>query len=242
MMEPDTHKFLLKLIIVGASSSGKSCLLRQFTERNFSANYNMTIGVEFGSRVLDADGTCVKLQVWDTAGQESFRSIVRSYYRGAVGALVVFDLTSHKSFEDAAAWLADCREHCKTDVSVVLVGNKSDLASQREVTQEEAADYAATNDVQYFETSAKTATNVDAAFVDVARSVLAKIQDGRIDVATLGGPSNRTNPSAALANAAAAGGGGGSKAAGHAVKPTSLSGNNPGAEGRPDGSDKKCCK
>jgi small GTP-binding protein len=184
-----TYKYLLKYIIVGNSGAGKSSLLRQLTEQRFSSTYNMTIGVEFGSKIVDVDGTPIKLQIWDTAGQESFRSITRSYYRGAVGAVIVFDLTRRESFESATTWLKDCREQCKVDVACLLVGNKSDLVGLREITPEEAKAFAASQNVEYVETSAKTYESVEAAFHQLGRMVLSKIASGAIDIAALGGSS-----------------------------------------------------
>ena len=98
-------QFLFKYIVIGDSGVGKSCLLLQFTDKRFEVTHDLTIGVEFGTRVCDVDGQSIKFQIWDTAGQESFRSITRAYYRGACGALLVFDVTRKETFEHVASWL-----------------------------------------------------------------------------------------------------------------------------------------
>ncbi|KAK0528979.1 hypothetical protein OC835_004470 [Tilletia horrida] len=123
--------FLTKFIIVGEQSVGKSAILIRLTEQRFLHNTEATIGVEFGSHLLTLDnGDRIKIQVWDTAGSEAFRSITRSYYRGAAGALLVFSLVHRPSFLHVQEWLNDVREHAEESVSIVLVGNMADLAEQ----------------------------------------------------------------------------------------------------------------
>jgi Ras-related protein Rab-2A len=173
------YAYLLKYIIVGDSGVGKSCLLLRFTDRRFRGDHDMTIGCEFGVRTVTVEQTPVKLQIWDTAGQEAFRSIVRSYYRGAAGALLVYDISRRATFEHVAGWLQTVRKEASSDAMVVmLVGNKADLAAQREVSYEEGAELARKNGLVFKETSAKTAVNVDAAFVHTARDIYLRIQGG----------------------------------------------------------------
>jgi Ras-related protein Rab-2A len=181
------HEFLFKYIIIGDSGVGKSCLLLQFTDKRFETSHELTIGVEFGARVVMIDDTPVKLQIWDTAGQESFRSITRSYYRGASGTLLVFDVTRRETFEHVATWLHDAQEHSNLPMSILLIGNKCDLADQREVSTEEAMAYARERGLTYMETSAKTAQNVERAFLETARSILAKIRSGELDAGVMSG-------------------------------------------------------
>lgn len=159
---------------------GKSCLLLQFTDKRFLTDHELTIGVEFGTRMIEVDGKKIKLQLWDTAGQESFRSITRSYYRGAQGALLVFDITKRSSFAHLQSWLEEVRRQGTDNMSVLLVGNKADLAADREVTREEAEQFAAANGLKYIETSAKTAQNVDAAFLSSAEEIYNKMKRGEI--------------------------------------------------------------
>jgi len=121
------YKYLFKYIIVGDTAVGKSCLLLQFTDKRFQAQHDLTIGVEFGSRTITIEQNQVKLQIWDTAGQEKFRSITRSYYRGAAGALLVYDVTRRETFEHVAGWLEDCVKYSSQSIVIMLIGNKVSL-------------------------------------------------------------------------------------------------------------------
>src|SRR3989338_10498987 len=161
-------QMMFKYIIIGDSGVGKSCLLLQFTDKRFESMHDLTIGVEFGARVVSINGQEVKLQIWDTAGQDSFRSITRSYYRGAVGALVVFDVTKRESFEHMQMWIDDANAHSHTPITMMLVGNKIDLENQRVVSKEEAEEFARKKGIFYIDASAKTAENVDSAFIQTA--------------------------------------------------------------------------
>ena len=174
------YDYLLKFIIIGPSGSGKSCLLLQFTDKRFMPDHELTIGVEFGTRMIEVDGKKIKLQLWDTAGQESFRSITRSYYRGAQGALLVFDITKRQSFQHLQSWLEEVRRQGTDNMSVLVVGNKTDLENDRQVTREEAEAFAKENGLRYVETSAKTAENVDAAFLSSAEEIYNKMKRGEI--------------------------------------------------------------
>merc|ERR1712226_894021 len=120
-----SYAFLFKYIIIGDTGVGKSCLLLQFTDKRFQPVHDLTIGVEFGARMVNIDNKQIKLQIWDTAGQESFRSITRSYYRGAAGALLVYDITRRETFDHLATWLDDARQHSGSNMVIMLIGNKS---------------------------------------------------------------------------------------------------------------------
>jgi len=125
--------YLFKFIVVGDSSVGKSCLLMQFIEQRFKNYHELTLGIEFGQKILSIDGKSVKLQLWDTvgarqAGQETFASIARSYYRGAAGALIAFDITNRDSFEHIERWLCELKTNTTPGTPIVLIGNKVDLA------------------------------------------------------------------------------------------------------------------
>uniref|UniRef100_A0A3Q0QRU2 RAB2A, member RAS oncogene family n=1 Tax=Amphilophus citrinellus TaxID=61819 RepID=A0A3Q0QRU2_AMPCI len=148
---------------VNFRSVGKSCLLLQFTDKRFQPVHDLTIGVEFGARMITIDGKQIKLQIWDTAGQESFRSITRSYYRGAAGALLVYDITRRDTFNHLTTWLEDARQHSNSNMVIMLIGNKSDLESRREVKKEEGEAFAREHGLIFMETSAKTASNVEEA-------------------------------------------------------------------------------
>eukprot|EP00049_Salpingoeca_infusionum_P003479 m.66866 g.66866 ORF g.66866 m.66866 type:complete len:153 (-) comp12151_c0_seq2:842-1300(-) len=123
----ESFDFLFKFLVIGNANTGKSCLLHQFIESKFKAESSHTIGVEFGSKVINCGGKSVKLQIWDTAGQERFRSVTRSYYRGAAGALLVYDISSRETFTALTNWLTDARTLASSDIVIVLAGNKKDL-------------------------------------------------------------------------------------------------------------------
>ncbi|CAF1037520.1 unnamed protein product [Rotaria sordida] len=166
---------------------GKSCLLLQFTDKRFQPVHDLTIGVEFGARMITIDGKQIKLQIWDTAGQESFRSITRSYYRGAAGALLVYDITQRHTFNHLTSWLEDARQHSNSNMVIMLIGNKCDLFARREVQKEEGEAFAREHGLIFMETSAKTAANVEEAFINTAREIYTKIQEGVFD------PTNEVN-------------------------------------------------
>ncbi|CUV04148.1 unnamed protein product [Cryptosporidium hominis] len=175
------YDYLFKYIIIGDTAVGKSCLLLQFTDRRFRVDHDLTIGVEFGARIINLDAKKIKLQIWDTAGQESFRSITRSYYRGAAGALLVYDITRRDTFNHLSKWLNDVKRNATPNMTIILVGNKSDL-DRREVTTEEGVEFAEQNGLLFIETSAKTSNNVEEAFLKVAEKIYKNILDGIYDL------------------------------------------------------------
>ena len=156
-----SYAYLFKYIIIGDTGVGKSCLLLQFTDKRFQPVHDLTIGVEFGARMISIDNKNIKLQIWDTAGQESFRSITRSYYRGAAGALLVYDITRRETFNHLTRWLEEARQNANSNMVIMLIGNKSDLDHRRAVTTEEGDRFAKENDLVFLETSAKSAHNVE---------------------------------------------------------------------------------
>eukprot|EP01091_Cochliopodium_minus_P008763 TRINITY_DN203_c0_g1_i1.p1 TRINITY_DN203_c0_g1~~TRINITY_DN203_c0_g1_i1.p1 ORF type:complete len:224 (-),score=52.04 TRINITY_DN203_c0_g1_i1:100-732(-) len=176
------YEYLFKYIIIGDTGVGKSCLLLQFTDKRFQPVHDLTIGVEFGARMITIDGNQIKLQIWDTAGQESFRSITRSYYRGAAGALLVYDITRRETFNHLSVWLEDAKQHSNNNMTIMLIGNKSDLDHKRAVTFEEGQKFANENGLVFMETSAKTALNVEQAFIGTAKNIYEKIQRGEFDI------------------------------------------------------------
>jgi len=178
----DNCDYVFKYIIVGDSSVGKSCFMLRFVDNRFKADHDITIGVEFGAKNIKIHKQTIKLQIWDTAGQESFRSIARSYYRGAVGVVLMFDITNKDSFLNVYRWLSEIREQGSTYVSIVLVGNKTDLAGKRMVKSEEAKEFADNQNLKYFETSALSGSNVESVFLATSEGILEKIMDGTIDM------------------------------------------------------------
>lgn len=177
----ESYDYLFKFLVIGNAGVGKSCLLHQFIEQKFKQDSNHTIGVEFGSKVVNISGKSVKLQVWDTAGQERFRSVTRSYYRGAAGALLVYDISSRETYNALTNWLTDARTLASPNIVIVLVGNKKDLEADREVTFMEASRFAQENELSFLETSALTGENVEEVFLKCTRSILTKIDAGELD-------------------------------------------------------------
>lgn len=191
----DKFQQLMKLIVIGDSGTGKSCLLHRFVEDAFCEDQTQTIGVEFGAKVVQLLGKKVKLQIWDTAGQERYRSVTRSYYRGASGCLIVYDCTSRPSYDHVEQWLSDVKQLAGKDTVVMLVGNKSDLAvgERRAVTHNEASIFAQEHGLLHFETSAATGDLVPDAFLKVAKIALQKTLDQEEGSAASGEPDQPGN-------------------------------------------------
>ncbi|XP_044462773.1 ras-related protein RABB1c-like [Mangifera indica] len=173
--------YLFKYIVIGDTGVGKSCLLLQFTDKRFQPVHDLTISVEFVARMITIDNKSIKLQIWDTAGQESFRSITRSYYRGAAGALLVYDVT-RETFNHLTSWLEDARQHANANMTVMLIGNKCDLAHRRAVSTVEGEQFAKDHGLIFMEASATTAQNIEEAFIKTAATMCKKIVDGVFDV------------------------------------------------------------
>lgn len=172
----ESSEILVKLLIIGESSVGKSCLLLRFAEDKFNENFLTTIGIDFKVRKVTIDDAKVKLQIWDTAGQEKFRTITKAYYRGAHGILLVFDVTSRDSFNKTKQWMASIKESITDPVDIILVGNKADgeyndPKISRQVTKEEGEEMAQEFGIPYYETSAKTSFNVEETFMKIATTV-----------------------------------------------------------------------
>ncbi len=153
-------EYLFKYIIIGDSGVGKSCILLRFIEDTFNPNLENTIGVEFGAKQVEIEGKQIKLQIWDTAGQEAFQSITRSYYRSSAGALLVYDVTNRESFENIENWLDEARVNGNPEMVLCLVANKCDLEEKREVSKEDGENLAKENKLLYVETSALNASGV----------------------------------------------------------------------------------
>jgi len=163
-----------KFIIIGASGVGKTAILKRLIDDIFVEESQSTIGVEFDSTMLTVDNKKVKLQIWDTAGQERFRSISKAYYRNAIGVILVFDLTDRKSFDELSTWLNDVHTLCDANAVIQLIGNKCDLVDQRTVSLAEAESFAKRNQMHYLETSAKSGSYINDAFIQVATTIMSK--------------------------------------------------------------------
>eukprot|EP00010_Vexillifera_abyssalis_P008060 CAMPEP_0201545392 /NCGR_PEP_ID=MMETSP0173_2-20130828/1926_1 /ASSEMBLY_ACC=CAM_ASM_000268 /TAXON_ID=218659 /ORGANISM="Vexillifera sp., Strain DIVA3 564/2" /LENGTH=207 /DNA_ID=CAMNT_0047953791 /DNA_START=81 /DNA_END=704 /DNA_ORIENTATION=- len=169
-MNPE-YDYLYKLLLIGDSGVGKSCLLLRFADNTYTESYISTIGVDFKVRTIELDKKTIKLQIWDTAGQERFRTITSSYYRGAHGIIVVFDVTDQVSYNNVKQWLKEIERYACENVNKLLVGNKSDLEDKRQVAKETAQEFADDLQISYIETSAKNATNVDETFIKIAEEI-----------------------------------------------------------------------
>jgi len=166
------YDYLFKLVLIGDSGVGKSCLLLRFADDNFTDSYISTIGVDFRFRTITIDKKTVKLQIWDTAGQERFRTITSAYYRGADGIIMVYDVTSAESFDHVEEWLSEVDRYANENTAKLLIGNKADLIDEKQVSEETAQKFADKLSIPFLETSAKTATNVDQAFLTMAKELI----------------------------------------------------------------------
>ena len=158
------YNYLFKYIIIGDSSVGKSNLLMKFAHNKFTEDYQATIGVEFGAKNIELNDQIYRIQIWDTAGQENFRSITRAYYKNSVCAMVVYDISNRDSFEHVQNWIEDVRNQSPKTVLIILIGNKIDLEDQRVVTYDEGNEFAMKNGLIFGETSAKTGVGIEEIF------------------------------------------------------------------------------
>ncbi|KNA14110.1 hypothetical protein SOVF_110550 [Spinacia oleracea] len=169
------YDYLFKLLLIGDSGVGKSCLLLRFADDSYVESYISTIGVDFKIRTVEQDGKTIKLQIWDTAGQERFRTITSSYYRGAHGIIIVYDVTDQQSFDNVKQWLNEIDRYASDNVVKILVGNKSDLTSNKVVSSETAKAFADEIGIPFLETSAKNSTNVEEAFMTMAAEIKKRV-------------------------------------------------------------------
>ncbi|XP_061336599.1 ras-related protein Rab11A [Gastrolobium bilobum] len=163
--------YVFKVVLIGDSAVGKSQILARFARNEFSLDSKATIGVEFQTRTLVIEHKSVKAQIWDTAGQERYRAVTSAYYRGAVGAMLVYDITKRQSFDHIPRWLEELRSHADKNIVIILIGNKSDLENQRTVPTEDAKEFAEKEGLFFLETSALEATNVETAFMTVLTEI-----------------------------------------------------------------------
>lgn len=165
----------IKLLMIGDSAVGKTSLLLRYANDTFSSTFITTIGIDFKIKTIDLDGKRVKLQIWDTAGQEQFRTITRSYFRGAQGIVLVYDITDRGTFNSVRSWMSQIADHADAQVNRVLIGNKCDHEAARQVSTEEGSRLADEYGVKFFETSAKNDINVNECFTTIAREAKARI-------------------------------------------------------------------
>ena len=171
------YDFLFKIVMIGDSGVGKSNLLSRFTRNEFTIECLSTIGVEFATKSVPVDSKNIKAQIWDTAGQERFCAISNVYYRRAVGALLVYDITDSQTYENVTNWLKDLKDHADGNIVVMLVGNKCDLKHLRAVPTEVAQQFADSNQMSFIEASALSSTNVEEAFTSVVKDIYRLVYD-----------------------------------------------------------------
>ncbi|QHS73138.1 Rab family GTPase YPT32 [Saccharomyces paradoxus] len=176
------YDYLFKIVLIGDSGVGKSNLLSRFTTDEFNIESKSTIGVEFATRTIEVENKKIKAQIWDTAGQERYRAITSAYYRGAVGALIVYDISKSSSYENCNHWLTELRENADDNVAVGLIGNKSDLAHLRAVPTDEAKNFAMENQMLFTETSALNSDNVDKAFRELIVAIFQMVSKHQVDL------------------------------------------------------------
>jgi len=178
----NNYHYLFKYIIIGDSSVGKSNILMKFAHNKFSDEYQATIGVEFGAKNIEIDSRVYRIQIWDTAGQENFRSITRSYYKNSVCALVVYDVTKKKSFENVQKWIQDVQAQSPKTILIFLVGNKIDLEEQRVISFDEGNNFAAQNGIRFTETSAKTGEGIEELFKMTVEHIVKNMDNNYYDL------------------------------------------------------------
>ncbi|CAK56182.1 unnamed protein product (macronuclear) [Paramecium tetraurelia] len=176
-----TPEYIFKFILIGNSSTGKTSMLQYFINQTSKTKVQQTVGVEFSSKLLEYKDKKIKLQIWDTAGQERFRSIARTYFKNTIGAIIVYDITNQDSFDAIDDWIKDARENGKSDLDVMVVGNKIDLKDQRVISKDHAEREMKNKDALYIETSAVTGENIDKCFQNLIDQICQKITQGRIE-------------------------------------------------------------
>jgi len=176
------YDYLIKLLLIGDSGVGKSAILMRFADDSFTSSFITTIGIDFKIRTITLDGKRIKLQIWDTAGQERFKTITTAYYRGAMGILLVYDVTNEATFANINQWVMAIQQHASDSVNKVLLGNKADtsgpLVSKRAVATARGQALADQHSIRFFETSAKNSINIEEAFSTITRDIKQRLLDG----------------------------------------------------------------
>lgn len=175
-MANKSYDYLFKLLLIGDSGVGKTSILFKFSEDTFSPAFISTIGIDFKIRTIEVDGKRIKLQVWDTAGQERFRTITTAYYRGAMGIMLVYDVSNTKSFENISNWIRNIEMHATQDVELMILGNKCDIADKRQVSKERGEQLALQHSIKFMETSAKANINIEESFTTLSRDIKLKME------------------------------------------------------------------
>jgi len=175
--QSSSYDFLIKLLMIGDSGVGKSCLLLRFSDDSFTTSFITTIGIDFKIKTIELEGKRIKLQIWDTAGQERFRTITTAYYRGAMGILLVYDVTDEQSFLNIRNWIRNIEQHAADSVNKILIGNKCDMTEEKKIDSARGQALANEYGINFFETSAKSDINVTEAFMSIARDIKTRLMD-----------------------------------------------------------------
>ena len=176
-MEDDNYEMMFKVVLVGDSFVGKTNIMSKYLKNEFHEDSKATVGVEFGSRQFNIEGHVVKAQICDTAGQERYKAITSAYYKGAKGAFVVYDITRKESFENVSKWAEQLKSTADKNLTIIIVGNKTDLEDQRQVTSEEGQNKANSLESAFIETSAASGSNLDKAFEMMINEVYKKCHE-----------------------------------------------------------------
>ncbi|KAI9197113.1 ras family-domain-containing protein, partial [Polychytrium aggregatum] len=172
-----SYDYLIKLLLIGDSGVGKSCLLLRFSDDSFTPSFITTIGIDFKIRTIELDGKRIKLQIWDTAGQERFRTITTAYYRGAMGILLTYDVTDERSFNNIRNWIRNIEQHASEGVNKILIGNKCDMLEKKVISKDQGQALADEYGIKFIETSAKSNIGVEEAFFMLARDIKKRLID-----------------------------------------------------------------
>ena len=176
-MEDENYEMMFKVVLVGDSFVGKTNIMSKYLKNEFHDDSKATVGVEFGSKQFNIEGHTIKVQIWDTAGQERYKAITSAYYKGAKGAFIVYDITRKNSFESVEKWVSDVTAVADKKITIVLIGNKSDLEDQRQVTKEQAEEKSNKLEIAFLETSALSGENLEKAFEMMINEVYKKCHD-----------------------------------------------------------------
>jgi len=173
--------YIFRYIIIGDSYVGKSCILQKYIGNIFNQTQEATIGIDFGSKIININNLLIKLQIWDTAGQENFKSIIRSFYRGSIGVLLVYDITNRNSYNNIITWLDEIRSNnINVNCSIILIGNKLDKENNRVISTNEGEQFANENNLLFMETSALQNTNIENIFHELTNDIYDKIKNNII--------------------------------------------------------------
>ena len=176
-MDEDSYEMMFKVVLVGDSFVGKTNIMSKYLKNEFHEDSKATVGVEFGSKQFNIEGHAIKAQIWDTAGQERYKAITSAYYKGAKGAFVVYDITRKASFDSIDKWVSDLTSAADKKLTIVVIGNKSDLEDQRQITKEQGEEKSRKLDVAFMETSAFSGENLDKAFEMMMSEIFKKCHD-----------------------------------------------------------------